>query len=163
LLRSNVGHFHQQLTKELQMKFKPLRNGTPKASLRKSRIAIAAVLTGLVLAVTLGVMGLSPKSSNAQPKKYKATQEIVRDQATGALRKPTESETEALVAQISQLTNRSTDGLTQKPGAKGGVVMDLEGRFQGVVLGRATPNGTTEVRCVFTVEEAADFLGLVQE
>ena len=145
------------------MKFKPLRNGTPKASLRKSRIAIGAVLTALVLAVTFGVMGLSPKSSNAQPKKYRATKEIVRDQTTGALRKPTEAETDAMVAQISQLANRSTEGLTQTPLADGGTAMDLQGRFQGVVLGRANPNGTTDVKCVFTIEEAAEFLGLEEE
>ncbi|HKO61485.1 MAG TPA: hypothetical protein VJV03_10025 [Pyrinomonadaceae bacterium] len=146
------------------MKFKPLRNGSPKTSSKsRRRLAIVAILSGLVLAVAVGVMGVSPKSSTAQGKKYKATKEIVRDQATGALRKPTESETDAMVAQISQLTNRSTDGLTQTPGASGGVVMDLEGRFQGVVLGRAKPDGTTEIRCVFTVEEAADFLGLEQE
>jgi hypothetical protein len=28
------------------------------------------------------------------------------------------------------------------------------------VLGRANADGTTEVRCVFTMEEAAEFLGL---
>ena len=39
--------------------------------------------------------------------------------------------------------------------------MDLKGRFGGVVLGRANADGTTEVRCVFTMEEAEEFLGLV--
>jgi hypothetical protein len=146
------------------MKFKPLRNGSPKSSSKsRRRLAIVAILSGLVLAVAVGVMGVSPKPSTAQGKKYKATQEIIRDQATGALRKPTESETEAMVAQISQLTNTSTDGLTQVPSAKGGTLMNLEGRFQGVVLGRANADGTTEVRCVFSIEEAAEFLGLEQE
>jgi len=146
------------------MKFKPVRNGSTKASSRsRKRIAIAAILSGLVLAVAFGVMGVSPKSSTAQGKKYKATKEVIRDQATGDLRKPTEAETDAMVAQISQLTNRSADGLTQMPSTKGGTVMNLEGRSQGVVLGRANPDGTTEVRCVFSVEEAAEFMGLEQE
>ena len=146
------------------MKFKPLQNGSPKASSKsRRRLAIVAILSGLVLAVAVGVMGVSPKPSTAQGKKYKATKEIVRDQSTGALRKPTESETEQMVAQISQLTNTSTDGLTKVPSAKGGTLMDLEGRFQGVVLGRANADGTTEVRCVFSIEEAAEFLGLEQE
>jgi len=146
------------------MKFKPLRNGSTKASSRSpKRIAIAAILSGLVLAVALGVMGVTPKSSTAQGKKYRATKEVVRDQATGELRKPTEAETDAMVAQISQLTNRSSEGLTQIPSAKGGTVMNLEGRSQSVILGRANPDGTTEVRCVFSVEEAAEFMGLEQE
>jgi hypothetical protein len=126
-------------------------------------MAIAAILSVLLLAVGVGVMGVSPKSSTAQGKKYKATKEIIRDQSTGELRKPTESETEVMVAQISQLTNRSSEGLTQIPSAKGGTLMNLEGRFQGVVLGRANPDGTTEVKCVFSIEEAAEFLGLEQE
>jgi len=41
--------------------------------------------------------------------------------------------------------------------------MGLEGRFGGVVLGRAHADGTTEVRCVFTMEEAAEFLGLEED
>ena len=146
------------------MKYKPLRDGSPKArSKSRRRIAIAAILTALVLAVAVGVMGVSQKSSTAQGKKYKATREIIRDEATGALRKPTETETDAMVLQISQLTNRSTEGLTEMEAANGGVAMDLQGRFKSVVLGRAKADGTTEVRCVFSMEEAAEFLGLEQE
>ena len=145
------------------MKFNPLRNGSPKTSSKSRwRFAIAAILAGLVLAVAVGVVGFSPKPSTAQGKRYKATKEIVRDQRTGALRKPTEAETVEMVAQISQLANRSTEGLTQTPLANG-IAMDLQGRFQGVVLGRANPNGSTDVKCVFTIEEAAEFLGLEEE
>jgi hypothetical protein len=68
-----------------------------------------------------------------------------------------------MVLQISQLTNRSTEGLTEMPAANGGVAMDLQGRFRSVILGRANADGTTEVRCVFSIEEAAEFLGLEQE
>ena len=147
------------------MKFKPSRNGSDQASLKKSRrrIAIAAVLTGLGLAVTFGVMGLSPKSSNAQPKKYKATKAVVRDTATGELRLPTPSETETMVSQISQLTNRSSEHLTVVEKANGMKIVDAQGGFNGVVLGRAKADGTTELKCVFSMEEAAEFLGLQQE
>lgn len=143
------------------MKFKPFRKETSGKSRR--RIVVGAILTAFVLAVALGTVGLSPKASKASPRKYKATKEIVRDTATGELRKPTAAETDAMVAQISQLTNRSTEGLTETPGANGGTAMVLEGRFQSVVLGRANPDGTTEVKCVFSIEEAADFLGLQEE
>ena len=143
------------------MKFKALPNGSPRTgSKSRRRIAIAAILTGLVLAVAVGVMSVSPKSSTAQGKKYKATREIILDQSSGALRRPTESETDAMVAHISQLTNRSMEGLTEQDAALGSKMVDLQGRFSGVVLGRANADGTTEVRCVFTMEEAANFLGL---
>ena len=68
-----------------------------------------------------------------------------------------------MVAQISALANRSTDGLATKSSANGTQMMDLQGRMGSVVLGRATADGGTEVRCVFTLEEATDFLGLEED
>ena len=62
--------------------------------------------------------------------------------------------------QISTLTNRTTEGLTVTQHQNGMKSMSLEGRFSGVILGRANEDGTTEVRCVMTLEEAVDFLGL---
>lgn len=96
----------------------------------------------------------------ARGKKYVATKEIIFDKATGKLRKPTDDETQALVDQISTLTNRSTEGLTVTQHQNGMKSMNLEGRFGGVILGRANEDGTTEVRCVMTLDEAVDFLGL---
>ena len=93
-------------------------------------------------------------------KKYVATREIVFDKASGKLRKPTVEETQALVDQISTLTNRSTEGLSVKQHQNGMKSMSLDGRFGGVILGRANEDGTTEIRCVMTLEEAVDFLGL---
>jgi hypothetical protein len=93
-------------------------------------------------------------------KKYVATREIIFDKASGTLRLPTAEETQALADQISTLTNRSTDALTTRTSPSGARMMGLEGRFGGVVLGRALADGTTEVRCVTTLEEAVEFLGL---
>jgi hypothetical protein len=39
-------------------------------------------------------------------------------------------------------------------------MMSLQGAFGSVVLGRALADGTTETRCVTTLEEAVTFLGL---
>jgi hypothetical protein len=103
------------------------------------------------------------RNYNAAPKagkKYVATREIIFDKATGALRLPTAEETQALADEISTLTDRSTDNLTTVQSANGGQMMSLEGRFSSVVLGRALADGTTEVRCVTTIEEAVEFLGL---
>jgi len=124
------------------------------------KLLIAFVILGIAI---VAVFALPRNSSQAKPKKFRATREIVLDKATGRIRKPTSEETELMVAQISSLTNRSTEGLTVQPAGNGGEMMDLEGRFGGVVLGRAKEDGTTEVRCVFTMEEAAAFLGLEEE
>ena len=112
----------------------------------------------MLLLCAFAVTGFA--QSNGNGKKYVATKEIIFDQASKTLRKPTQAETDAMVAEIGTLTNRSTDGLTTKTLANGGIKMDLQDRFQGVVLGRANADGTTEVRCVMTLEEAIDFLGL---
>jgi hypothetical protein len=117
----------------------------------------------VVLAIAVvATIALPRKSSQAAPKKYKATKEIILDKDTATLRKPTQEETDAMVAQISSLTNRSTDDLSTTNAASG-QKMDLQGRLGSVVLGRATADGGTEMRCVFTLEEATDFLGLEEE
>jgi hypothetical protein len=102
-------------------------------------------------------------NENAAPKaskKYLATRAIIFDQASGTLRLPTAIETQVLADKITTLTNRSAEGLTVTRAANGGRMMNLEGRFGGVVLGRALADGTTEVRCVTTLAEAEEFLGL---
>lgn len=134
---------------------------------RARRTHIALILTLVVLALALGtvVFSRSTSQANSSPqskKRYVATQEIIRDQVTGRLRKPTVEETQAIVDQVSAFTNRSSEGLTAVSLPNGSVKVDLEGRFSGVALGRANADGTTEVRCVMSMEEAADFLGFVE-
>jgi hypothetical protein len=116
----------------------------------------------LILPVGIGTAVFSQSDQEGKPriKKYVAAKEIIFDKASGKLRKPTADETQVMVDQVSTLTNRSSEGLTVKTHANGMKSMNAEGRFGGVVLGRANPDGTTEVRCVFTMEEAAEFLGL---
>lgn len=93
-------------------------------------------------------------------KKYVATEAIIFENASKTRRLPTDEETQALVDQIGSLTNRSMEGLTVSERPDGTRMMSLEGRFTGVLLGRANEDGTTEVRCVMTFEEAVEFLGL---
>ena len=128
-----------------------------KNHLRKARaVAIALMVMGVgTLVYTQAGQQKTPpvRNYNAAPKagkKYVATREIIFDRATGTLRLPTADETQALVDQISALTNRSTENLAPSASANGGQMMSLEGRFGGVVLGRALADGTTEIRCVTT-------------
>lgn len=141
------------------MRRKGLPGRVPRIK-KVTRSRIGLILSAILIAATVGTIALSRTSTQAQKKKYVATKEIIHDQASGGLRKPTAEETEAMVDQLKTLTNRSTEGLTTTQQPNGTVSMDLQGRFGGVVLGRANADGTTEVRCVFTMEEAAAFLGL---
>lgn len=128
---------------------------------RPSPARLVASLAVFVLLVGVWTMVSSQSAQQGKGgKKYVATEEIILDKASGKLRKPTAEETQVMVDQVSSLTNRSSDGLAVNTQANGMKLVNLEGRFNGVVLGRANADGTTEVRCVFTMEEAAEFLGL---
>ena len=124
------------------------------------------IMKGLLLTILFsgimaagGTTGLA-QSAQKNGKKYIATKEIIFDKATHRLRKPTDAETQALVDQVSALTNRSTEGLTVKQLPNGTKQVNLQGRFNEVVLGRANADGTVETRCVSSLEEAIAFLGL---
>lgn len=55
---------------------------------------------------------------------------------------------------IRTLTNRSTAGLVEKKTAGGGVTIDLEGRFQNVMLARIGSKGEPVAACVTGLDEA---------
>jgi hypothetical protein len=121
---------------------------------------VAAVM---LLLSALAIVGHTQSSgSNGKSKKYTATKEIIFDQATKTLRKPTVAETDAMIAQISAVTNRTTDGLTARTLSNGTKQINLQGRYGAVLLGRANADGTTETRCVTSMAEAAEFLGLAE-
>jgi hypothetical protein len=122
----------------------------------------------LFVATALGaalVTAWSPAASAQQgrAKKYVATREITVDRQSGQLRLPTAEETQELVDRLVAMTDRSTDGLEATTLANGTTRVDLQGRFASVMLARPNPDGTSEVRCVNSFAEAADFLGLVEE
>jgi hypothetical protein len=127
---------------------------------RFSPARVAALLLMAVLLVALGTVVFSQSDQQKNGKKYRATKEIVHDKESGKVRLPTEEETQSMVAQISTLTNRSSEGLTVNQAQNGMKIIDVEGRFNSVTVGRANADGTTEIRCVFSMEEAAEFLGL---
>ena len=119
------------------------------------------ILFGLIALVTAMVFFTGTKSSNAQ-KKYKATREIVVDQQTGQRRLPTQEEIDQVVSNLAELANRP-ENPGQTVGSGGAVVVDLQGGYGGVMLARPGDDGNWETRCVFTVEEGTEFLGLVED
>src|SRR4051812_28701759 len=124
----------------------------------------AAAVTLLICAMAHAAYAQSSggNNNNGQSKKYVATKEIIFDQATKTLRKPTSAETDAMVATITAVTDRSTNGLTGRILADGTKQVNLQGRFGGVVLGRANADGTVETRCVTSMADAIEFLGLAE-
>src|SRR5262245_30041552 len=127
----------------------------------KSERLIAAALSLVLVAAWSPT---APAQENqGRGKKYVATRAITVDAQTGTLRLPTAEETQALVDSLVAMTNRSTEGLQVKTAANGTKSVDLDGRFQSVMLARPNADGTSETKCVATFEEAAEFLGLVED
>jgi hypothetical protein len=126
--------------------------------LKHTRFLARVATVVLLMGVATGAFGQSG-TTNVK-KNYVATKEIIFDKATNKLRKPTPEETQVMIEHISALTNRSSEGLTGKQLPNGATQVNLKGRFGGVALGRAHADGTTEVRCVTSMQEAAAFLGL---
>lgn len=130
--------------------------------------ALAVGLIGIAAIAFSGLLGKVSASPGKEPgekgdKKYIATKEIVVDKATGKLRKPDAKELKELVESLTSLTKRPEKDLKSIPLRNGGEAVDLQGGFGGVVLARPKSDGTMETRCVFTFEEAAEFLGLVED
>ena len=135
-----------------------------------------AILLGVIAAISVVVIALAsagssdgvaastnPKQAQKTQKRYKATRPTVVDQQTGQLRMPTRQEIDEVVANLSAMANRSSEGLQQTSLSSGAVAVDLDGGFGGVVLARPRGDGSWETKCVFTVEEGAAFLGLVED
>jgi hypothetical protein len=134
---------------------------------------VAALVSTVVLAVIVGI-SVSSKTANAQQEKEQtrsqaedgdttvqyANQKIKIDPQTGKLRTPTVEEARSIVETIQSLTNRSSKGLKVTQTAGGGTKVDLQGRYQTVVVAKPNPDGTNEIMCVNSLEEAAAFLGI---
>ena len=86
-----------------------------------------------------------------------AGQTVVVDRQTGQQRPLTPEEARTLAEGIKQLVNQSTEGLVQIHRADGSVSMDLQGRFQSVLLAKKESDGTVSQSCVDNVDSAAAF------
>ena len=118
--------------------------------------AIAAFAMAVAVAAPLG-------AAAAAPKKFKATRAFVVDKQTGVVRMPTPAEVDAVVTTLTVLGQQPSESLAQTTHDNGAVSVDLAGGFSGVLLARPNEDGSWETRCVFTVEEGAAFLGLVED
>ena len=132
----------------------------------KSRLAIlATAVAALVLAIVSLTAGteVSAQSAQGKAKKFKATRAFVVDQQSGEVRLPTQTEVDEIVQNLTTLGQRPADSLQQSTASNGAVGLDLDGGFGGIVLASPKEDGTFETRCVFTLEEGAAFLGLVED
>jgi hypothetical protein len=93
---------------------------------------------------------------NADVKPGAASQQVSVDKTTGKIRKPTPEEVQQLVKGMK--LNDSVQGLTPKRVGMSTVAVDLQGRFQNVLLAKKNPNGTLSQACVVSQKDGEDFL-----
>jgi hypothetical protein len=129
---------------------------------RQKRSAVRTlVVAAIALVVAMIGLGTSAQSPQGKAKKYKGTRAIIVDSNTGQLRLPTQEEVDQAVKGISSLVVKPVEDAQERTMSSGAVAVSLDGG--GVVLARPNGDGTFETRCVFTFEEGADFLGLVED
>src|SRR6266403_585379 len=89
-----------------------------------------------------------------------AGQDVQVDSQTGQIRPLTPQEAQQLAEGLKGMLNRSTEGLVQVHHADGSVSMDLDGRFQHVMVAKTNDDGTVTQSCVDSPQDAASFFGL---
>ena len=121
---------------------------------RWSRFALLAI--GLSGAVLLSAdSGVKAQAGNAEDTALNLAGRKIRvDKSTGRLRKLSQQEARELVATLTAMTARSQTAATTPDGA---TLTQLNG-FDHVLVGRPNEDGTTDVQCVSTVEDAVAFL-----
>lgn len=83
-----------------------------------------------------------------------------QNQSTSPATLLTSEEAHRIAEGIRPLVNRSTEGLIQRQHADGSVSMDLEGRFQNVIVAKKEANGKISQSCVEDADSAAAFFGI---
>src|SRR5438132_5970500 len=106
--------------------------------------------------------GRKASASNARTfvTRHVAGQDIQIDTQSGQIKPLTPQEAQKLAEGLAPMLDRSTDGLVQVRHADGSVSMDLQGRFQDVVVARINTDGVVEQSCVNNPQAAAKFFGI---
>lgn len=121
-------------------------------------MALISIGSATGVAATSGAV-----AEQAKAKHYKGTRAFVVDKESGAVRLPTQQEVDEVVANLTAFGQRPAETLAPAPQSNGSLIVDLDGSFGGVMLARPNGDGTWETKCVFTLEEGAEFLGLVED
>jgi hypothetical protein len=119
-----------------------------------------SLLAGLLMAVSVaGVAQSAAKGKtpgNDEVAIGASGQQVSIDAKTGKLRQPTHEEIKALVEGMK--LNDSSEGLTSKRVGNGSVIMNIEGRFENMMVAKTNPDGSVSTACVSSKKQAEAFL-----
>lgn len=129
-------------------------------------IALAAGIAagiGAVVSAQIGTVGKdagSQKQNSMTDKTGKNPDAAApqADQINRQTRPLTPEEAQKLADGIKDLVNQSDEGLIEVQHPDGSVSVDLQGRFQNVVIAKKNSDGTVSDSCVDNTKSAASFL-----
>lgn len=146
---------------------------------RRSVIIIAAIALVSIAAITVisrqstsgkqidGPQRTTKAMAETAGRKYTKVkvggQDVFVDSQTGKIKPLTPQEAQELAQGLKGMLNKSTEGLVQVQEADGSVTMDLQGRFQNVIVARENEDGTVTESCVDNPRAAANFFGIDQK
>ena len=124
----------------------------------KRRVGLALLgigLAGAVMMLSGDVRVTAQESNRGEDAAIKLAGRKVRiDKQSGKLREISQQEARELVATLTAMTTRTENTARTQSGAS---LVQLTG-FDHVLVGRPNEDGTTDVRCVESLEEAVSFL-----
>jgi Na+-translocating ferredoxin:NAD+ oxidoreductase RnfG subunit len=145
------------------------RKSNSQKGKRRSLVTLLAVICVVAIAaitvVSRQVIKAKTNTANVESGKKFVTvkvagQDVQVDNQTGQIKPLTPQEAQQLAEGLKQRFNRSTAGLVEQRDEDGSVSLDLQGRFQSVVVARRNEDGTKTQSCIDTPQAAAAFFGI---
>lgn len=150
---------------------KPKKTNQRRAAARRARLFRVGVMAAVLFAIgavtviaRYELRGHDPQRENpvaGSPRKNLVTVEVggkrLQINAQALQQGPLTQEQAQQIADALK-DNKSTDGLVQVQSSNGSVSVDLQGRFQNVMLARRNDDGSISTACVDNEEAAAAFL-----
>lgn len=150
---------------------KPQKTSERHAAARRARLFRAGVIAAMLFAIGAVTViaryesrGHDPQRESpvaSQPRKNFVTVEVggkkLQVNAQALQQGPLTQEQAQQIADALK-DNKSTNGLVQVKNSNGSVSVDLQGRFQNVMLARRNDDGSISTACVDSAEAAAAFL-----
>ena len=112
---------------------------------------------------------LTTAATDTAGKKYMKVKvggrEVFVDPQTGKIKPLTPQEAQELAQGLKGMLekNKSSEGLVEEYNADGSISIDLQGRYQNVVVARENEDGSVSTSCVDNPRAAANFFGLDQK
>ena len=145
---------------------------------RSRRFSVTMVTAAAIVVAVAAITVVSKQLVNSKPsapvvakavptdsgKKYVtvkvAGREVQVDPQTGQIKPLSPEEAKQMADGLKTMLNKPTEGLVPVQNPDGSVSVDLQGRFQNVVVARVNEDGTLEQSCIDDLQQAAQFFGI---